>query len=99
MNGGASKHTFIRRPLKSSPLWSAAGGEDVYEGVPIDYRGYEVNAYTFLAVLKGNKHAVRGHGSGRVIDSGPDDRVFVFYSDHGAPGVLGMPEGEADEVF
>lgn len=29
----------------------------------------------------------------QVISSGPNDRVFVFYSDHGSPGVLGMPTG------
>ncbi|KAJ9523778.1 hypothetical protein QJQ45_019971 [Haematococcus lacustris] len=35
-----------------------------------------------------------GGGSGEVISSGPMDRVFVFYSDHGSPGVLGMPTGQ-----
>ncbi|GAQ89237.1 vacuolar-processing enzyme precursor [Klebsormidium nitens] len=65
-------------------------GPDVYEGVPKDYTGYAVNAHNFLAVLAGNKTAVNG-GSGKVIDSGPNDRVFVYYSDHGGPGVLGMP--------
>jgi legumain len=29
----------------------------------------------------------------QVIDSGPDDKVFVYYADHGAPGLLGMPSG------
>jgi len=32
--------------------------------------------------LKGNKDAVVG-GSGRVLESGPDDEVFLVYSDHG----------------
>ena len=36
---------------------------------------------------------VQGKGSGKVIASGHRDRVFLFYSDHGAPGVLGMPSG------
>lgn len=31
--------------------------------------------------------------SGRVVASGPHDRVFVYYSDHGAPGIVGMPSG------
>ncbi len=30
---------------------------------------------------------------GQVIASGPNDHVFLFYSDHGSPGVLGMPTG------
>lgn len=29
--------------------------------------------------------------SGKVINSGPDDYVFVYFADHGAPGILGMP--------
>ncbi|XP_047055455.1 vacuolar-processing enzyme gamma-isozyme-like [Lolium rigidum] len=65
-------------------------GGDVYAGVPKDYTGKEVNVKNFLAVLLGNKTAVTG-GSGKVVDSGPNDHIFVFYSDHGGPGVLGMP--------
>jgi legumain len=45
---------------------------------------------------------VRHKGSGRVVASGPRDRVFLFYSDHGAAGVLGMPNGPflyADQVM
>ncbi len=33
-----------------------------------------------------------GFGSGKVIASGPEDVVFVYYSDHGGPGILGLPE-------
>ncbi|XP_062180667.1 vacuolar-processing enzyme-like [Phragmites australis] len=68
-------------------------GADVYAGVPKDYTGKDVNVKNFLAVLLGNKSAVTG-GSGKVVDSGPDDHVFVYYSDHGGPGVLGMPSDE-----
>ncbi|MQM01040.1 hypothetical protein Taro_033788, partial [Colocasia esculenta] len=65
-------------------------GGDVYAGVPKDYVGDDVNVKNFFAVLLGNKSAVTG-GSGKVVDSGPNDHIFVFYSDHGGPGVLGMP--------
>ncbi|KAG2589403.1 hypothetical protein PVAP13_5NG236500 [Panicum virgatum] len=65
-------------------------GGDVYAGVPKDYTGREVNVNNFFAVLLGNKTAVSG-GSGKVVDSGPNDHIFVYYSDHGGPGVLGMP--------
>ncbi|XP_062202096.1 vacuolar-processing enzyme-like [Phragmites australis] len=65
-------------------------GDDVYAGVPKDYTGSEVNVKNFFAVLLGNKTAVSG-GSGKVVNSGPNDHIFVFYSDHGGPGVLGMP--------
>ncbi|XP_031488237.1 vacuolar-processing enzyme-like [Nymphaea colorata] len=65
-------------------------GQDVYAGVPKDYVGDDVTVENFFAVLLGNKTAVTG-GSGKVVDSGPDDHIFVFYTDHGGPGVLGMP--------
>ncbi|KAL6633885.1 hypothetical protein ACP70R_026556 [Stipagrostis hirtigluma subsp. patula] len=65
-------------------------GEDVYAGVPKDYTGNQVTTENFYAVLLGNKTAVTG-GSRKVIDSKPDDHIFIYYSDHGGPGVLGMP--------
>eukprot|EP00898_Chlorokybus_atmophyticus_P003216 jgi/Chlat1/3896/Chrsp26S08862 len=68
-------------------------GKDVYHGVPKDYTGADVNAATFLRVLAGDKAALSGVGSGKVIASGPNDFIFVYYSDHGGPGkrILGMP--------
>jgi legumain len=67
-------------------------GGDVYAGVPKDYTGNQVTAHNFLAALLGDKAALTG-GSGKVVDSGPDDHIFVYYTDHGGPGVLGMPVG------
>ncbi|KAF8383644.1 hypothetical protein PRIPAC_72786 [Pristionchus pacificus] len=63
---------------------------DVYEGVKIDYKGDDVNAENFLNVLKGNSSGIKG-GNGRVIESGPDDRVFVYFTDHGAVGLISFP--------
>jgi legumain len=63
-------------------------GGDVYAGVPKDYTGHQVTTENFFAVLLGNKTAVTG-GSGKVIDSKPEDHIFIYYSDHGGPGVLG----------
>jgi hypothetical protein len=65
-----------------------AGGPDVYAGVPKDYTGDNVTSKTLLAVLAGDSEAVRGRGSGRVLQAGPADRVFLFYSDHGSAGEL-----------
>nr|AWD84471.1 asparaginyl endopeptidase 1 [Petunia x hybrida] len=65
-------------------------GEDVYKGVPKDYTGDDVTVDNFLAVILGNKAALSG-GSGKVVNSGPNDHIFIYYSDHGGPGVLGMP--------
>ncbi|KAJ4846549.1 hypothetical protein Tsubulata_013552 [Turnera subulata] len=65
-------------------------GDDVYAGVPKDYTGEQVTAKNLYAVLLGDKNGVTG-GSGKVVDSKPNDRIFLYYSDHGGPGVLGMP--------
>lgn len=53
-----------------------------------DYTGSNVTAVNFYAVLLGDKKAVKG-GSGKVINSKANDHIFVYYSDHGGPGVLG----------
>ncbi|KAI3867018.1 hypothetical protein MKW92_004502 [Papaver armeniacum] len=76
-------------------------GEDVYHGVPKDYIGEDVNVGNFLNVLLGNRSALTGHGSGKVVSSGPNDTIFLYYSDHGGPGVLSMPMSKplyADEL-
>lgn len=65
-------------------------GSDVYAGVPKDYTGEDVSVNNFFAAILGNKSLVTG-GSGKVVESGPNDRIFIYYSDHGGPGVLGMP--------
>ncbi|KAL3499519.1 hypothetical protein ACH5RR_038612 [Cinchona calisaya] len=66
-------------------------GDDVYVGVPKDYTGKHVNSENLFAVLLGDKSAVKG-GSGKVVNSSSNDRIFIYYADHGGPGILGMPE-------
>lgn len=68
-------------------------GTDVYKGVPKDYTGEDVTPQNFLAVLKGDTDGVKG-GSGKVIKSGPKDHVFVYFTDHGAPGILAFPNDD-----
>lgn len=63
-------------------------GNDVYDGVPKDYNRENVTANNFYAVILGNKTALTG-GSGKVLNSGPDDHIFIFYADHGSPGSVG----------
>jgi legumain len=58
-----------------------------------DYTGEQVTAANFLSILSGNATAMKGIGSGKVIASGPNDHVFVFFSDHGAAGLVAMPSG------
>ncbi|XP_075700434.1 legumain [Rhinoderma darwinii] len=69
-------------------------GTDVYAGVLKDYTGDDVTPENFLAVLKGDSKAVKGKGSGKVIQSGPNDNVFVYFTDHGAPGLLAFPNDD-----
>lgn len=64
------------------------GGRNVYEGVPKDYTGMQVTPDNFLGVLQGIK--VNG-GSGKVISSGPNDHIFLFFADHGTVGLVGFP--------
>ncbi|XWS20591.1 hypothetical protein CRYUN_Cryun31cG0115600 [Craigia yunnanensis] len=68
-------------------------GDDVYKGVPRDYTGEDVNVNNFFAVILGNKTALTG-GSGKVVESSPNDRIFIYYTDHGSSGFLGMPSGD-----
>uniref|UniRef100_A0A1I7ZSZ2 legumain n=1 Tax=Steinernema glaseri TaxID=37863 RepID=A0A1I7ZSZ2_9BILA len=67
-------------------LYNDLSGRNYYSGLRIDYSGDKVNAETFLRVLEGT-------GEGKVINSGPEDNVLLFYADHGGVGVLGMPVG------
>lgn len=60
------------------------GGSDVYSGVPKDYTGEDVTPENFLNILQGNKAAMKGIGSGKVISSTANDHVFVNFVDHGA---------------
>ncbi|XP_015084551.1 vacuolar-processing enzyme-like [Solanum pennellii] len=68
-------------------------GHDVYKGVPKDYVGDDVNANNFFNVILANKSGVVG-GSGKVLKSGPNDHIFIYFTDHGAPGVISMPYNE-----
>ncbi|KAK4302828.1 hypothetical protein Pmani_025114 [Petrolisthes manimaculis] len=66
-------------------------GPNVYEGIMKDYTGEDVTPQNFLKVLAGDKEGLRGVGSGKVLESGPHDRVFINMVDHGAPGIFAFP--------
>merc|ERR1719357_2519490 len=55
-------------------------GSNVYKDVPKDYTGDNVNPQNFLAVLKGDQEAVKGKGSGKVVQSGPKDNIFIYFA-------------------
>ncbi|CAD5231075.1 unnamed protein product [Bursaphelenchus okinawaensis] len=73
-------------PFKGK-IFNHPNGSDLYEGVKIDYRGEDVNPENFLKVLKGEPN-----GPHRVVQSTQNDRVFVYFSDHGGPGILNFPD-------
>jgi len=62
---------------------------DVYDGCQIDYSGSEITPTVFLNILTGTSN-----GAGKkVLQSGPDDHVFIFFVDHGAPGIVSFVGG------
>ncbi|KAK3092585.1 hypothetical protein FSP39_004645 [Pinctada imbricata] len=64
-------------------------GPDVYQGVKIDYSGLlNVVPEVFLKVMSGDSSGLSERGTGRVINSGPNDHVFVNFVDHGGPGII-----------
>jgi len=66
-------------------------GTDVYHGVPKDYVCGSVRPDIFLQVLQGEK--VDGaFGSGKTLNSGPKDNIFVYFADHGAKGLVAFGE-------
>ena len=62
-------------------------GPNVYPGVPKDYIGADVTPKNFLKILSGQD---MGPGK-KTIKSGPNDRIFVYFADHGAPGLIAFP--------
>lgn len=78
---------------KSNPLpgqlFNKTNGPNVYNADVIDYTGKDVTAEKFIAVLTGDA-ATAG---GRVLESNENSKVFVYYTDHGAPNLVAFPTG------
>ena len=45
-----------------------------------------------LNVLEGD-HSLQQKGK-KVVRSGPNDHIFLYFSDHGAPGLIAFPSDE-----
>ncbi|TGZ71386.1 hypothetical protein CRM22_002691 [Opisthorchis felineus] len=80
-----------RNPFRGK-VFNDYAHKDVYEGVQIDYRAEDVTPENFLRALKGDKD-LEATGK-KVLNSGPEDYVFVYYADHGAGGIVAFPEDE-----
>lgn len=76
-------------------------GVDVYANCKLDYTGDDVTSQVFLNVLKGDSAANEGKGTGRVLQSGANDKVFIYFTDHGATGLIAFPNDElyADDLI
>jgi legumain len=72
-------------------VFNKPNGEDVYAGCNIDYRGSAVTPANFLSAIKGDAAALAGLGSGKVLKSNSNSKVFINFSDHGAPGLIAFP--------
>jgi legumain len=78
----------------NKPTAKGDAGVDVYAGCTVDYRGSVVTAQLFLDVMQGKADAVAGLGSGKVINSGPNDKIFLNFVDHGGAGIVEFPNGD-----
>ena len=70
---------------------------DYYKGVLIDYQKGDVTKENLIKVLTGVKSTGK-----KVLKSTSEDNVFLFYSDHGARDLLGMPNSDnlySDELL
>jgi legumain len=73
----------------NKPTAAGTPGANVYANIQKDYTGNDVSPENFLAVLSGNSSAVpAGH---KVLKSTSKDRVFIFFADHGGPGLIAFP--------
>ncbi|XP_037399883.1 legumain-like [Pygocentrus nattereri] len=79
-----------QNPYKGNII-NQPNGPNVYPGVLKDYTGDDVTPENFLAALRGDESAVIKTGPKKVIKSGKNDTIFVFLSDHGAPGLFCFP--------
>ena len=68
-------------------IFNKPDGENVYNPKIIDYKGIDVTPEKFLAVLTGNGEAA----GGKTLKTGPKSKIFVNFSDHGAPGLIAFP--------
>jgi len=74
----------------NKPTPAGTPGVDVYAGCKKDYTGAAVTPDMFVAVLTGDASKTGGRP---VLKSGPTDRVFVFFTDHGGTGIIAFPDG------
>ncbi|XP_054162249.1 legumain-like, partial [Oppia nitens] len=75
---------------KPGKVFNKPNGPEVYHGVPKDYTGTDVTPENFLAALKGDLQ-LKANGK-KVVESGSNDHIFIFFSDHGSNDLISFPD-------
>jgi legumain len=86
----SSSQNPFKGQLFNKPTPAGTPGVDVYAGCKVDYRGNDATAANVINVLKGDSTATGGR---KVLKSNANSRVFFYFADHGAPGLVAMPVG------
>ncbi|GAB4837136.1 hypothetical protein Ancab_002047 [Ancistrocladus abbreviatus] len=81
---------FNEENPRPSVIINHPDGDDVYYGVP---KG-KMHPSTIFSLLYLEIRLQLKGGSGKVVNSGPNDHIFIYYADHGGPGVVLMPTDE-----
>jgi len=74
----------------NKPTAAGTPGVDVYAGCKKDYTGAAVTPDMFVAVMTGDASKTGGRP---VLKSTAQDRVFIFFTDHGGTGIIAFPDG------
>jgi len=84
-----SSYNPFKGQIFNKPTEKGTPGVDVYDGCKIDYKGKDVTAKNVIAVLEGDAKTA----GGPVLKSNENSKVFFYFADHGAPGLVAMPSG------
>jgi legumain len=92
------QHAEHKGKLFNKPTKAGVEGEDVYAGCNIDFKGKTATAANLLSIMKGDPVA----NSSKTLKSDSESKIFFYYADHGAPGLVAMPVGSylyADKLY
>ena len=81
---------LFNEPVPESTSQEELDSANVYDSDRIDYTGKDVTKENFFKVLLGDDSA-----PGPVLKSTENDRVFIFYVDHGGVGLICTPESSS----
>ena len=93
-----------RRNPFPGQVFNHPDGKNVYADIIIDYYGKDVTPSNFIAILTGNKDAVKKtdeRTTGKVLTSTKDDNVYIYFTDHGSDNLIAFPSRYlyADELI